>query len=419
MSGRRKMTEREVKARLLNKKEERVLEKTFGTLNLEMGFTYNVLSLRVRTVKANYKRLRERADKLKSNLKPDEITMLRQLEEEGKFKPTSSFNVNAAMKIAAAAHRLNMYPEGIKRSKTMLSPRRQSSGEKLTTNRSNTDINLTKKRSNSVTGVFIDVPPPDNYERRNSVDLGKPQMASIRPVSAAVTSTFEKEDSSLDVKKAEVVRPSTSNILEREQTSMSRVSFKSTGKNSSSQDFTAYEATPRDKGRKKSAHDKLLLIDVTDESLDSGRQKIFEDRRHELLQDEHQFAKVLVKRKEDFLERIDTYLEENPPVRFHTPMLRVDLPPIDVNVDSDDDDVMKYSRRRRPGRTYDIKRTYTSEEEYKQQERELWKDMNKTRYLRVPDDMLDLSGVQTLAKDQLKLFRIMQSQDSARLVTKA
>ena len=413
MSGNRKMTEREAKARLFNKKEERVLAKTFGTLNLEMGFTYNVLSLRVRTVKANYKRLRDRADKLKSNLKPEEITTLRQLEEEGKFRPTSSFNVNASMKIAAAAHRLNLYPEGIKRSNTSVSSKRN---DKLLTSRSKTDVNIVRKRSNSVTGVFIDAPEPDTHGRSCSVDLGQPQLASIRPVSANVTSMTEQEER--DARKDGCVRPSTS--VEREPITTSKVSFKlNDQKTSSSQDLSVYEPTPREKGGKKSIHDKMLQMDVTDETLDTGRQRMFDERRQELLQDEHLFAKALTKRKDEFLGKIDTYLLENPPVKFSNPIYRLELPNIDVGIDSDEDDVMKHSRRQRPLRSYDINRTFTGEEDYKRQEKELWKDMNKTRYLRVPDEMLDMSGVVTLAKDQMKLFRSLRTQEPAHIVSNA
>ena len=39
---------------------------------------------------------------------------------------------------------------------------------------------------------------------------------------------------------------------------------------------------------------------------------------------------------------------------------------------------------------------------------EVWKDVNKCRYLRVPEEMIDLSGIVTLAKDQMKLFDCMK-----------
>ncbi|KAH3839128.1 uncharacterized protein LOC127879501 [Dreissena polymorpha] len=421
MTSRRKMTEREVKARMLNKKEERVLAKTFGTLNLEMGFMYNVLSLHVRTVKANYKRLRERADKLRSNLSPQDITMLRKLEEEGKFKPASTFNVNAAMKIAAAAHRLNIYPEGIKRSNTTMSHKRTN--DKLLSRRSLTEFSFSKPRSNSVTGVFIDAPQPDTIVRRSSVDLDRSTIPAIRPVSAAVgpTSNLEQDptNGSASARKPEIIRPSTSNVVEREHSTLSKVSFKTATPRNSYQEFSTHDQTPHDKTKKKSAHDKLLLMDVTDESLDSGRQRIFEDRRQELLNDEQQFLKTLVKRKNSFLGRIDEYLQDNPPAKFSAPLMSIDIPQLKAVVNLDDEEeIMKHSRRRRNVRTYDVSRTFTSEEEYKAHEKELWKDMNKTRYLRVPDDKLDLSGVVTLAKDQMRMFKSLHLQEQNRIVAK-
>lgn len=59
-----------------------------------------------------------------------------------------------------------------------------------------------------------------------------------------------------------------------------------------------------------------------------------------------------------------------------------------------------------------LERTFKSEEEYKAKIWELWKDLNKCRYLRIPDEMLDLSGVNTLAKDQMKLFQMFRRQDT-------
>lgn len=424
MSSRRKLTDREVKATALNKKEDRVLQKTFGTLNLEMSFTYNVLSLHVRTVKANFRRLRDKVDKLKSNLKPEEITMLRQLEEEGKFKPATTFNVNAAMKIAAAARRLNLYPEGIKRSHTMLSPKRRRTNEKLLTSRSSTDMNLLKGRSNSVTGVFMDAPAPETRDRRNSIDSSNPSQSVIRPVSAA---QVNNEEPVMATKKSVLVRPSTSNAIEREITTLSKVSFQSSPAKAtavtpspeiSTNDILSRGDYVPEKGKTKSPRDKMSAMHVTDESLDSGRTKVFEDRRQELLQDEQLFLKALEKRKTEFIHNVDHYLNENPPPRFDLPFNPAEFPPLEsAGTDDDEEEVMKYTRRRRQMRNYDSTRTFTSEEEYKKREGELWKDMNKTRYLRVSDDMLDLSGVVTLAKDQMKLFKALQYTEPSHIVT--
>lgn len=422
MSNRRKLTDREIKATALNKKEDRVLQKTYGTLNLEMSFTYNVLSLRVRTVKANFRRLRERVDKLKSNLTADEIKMLRQLEEEGKLKPTSTFNVNAAMKIAAAARRLNLYPEGIKRSRSTLSPRRQRTDDKLLPSRSNTVPSLLKQRSNSVVGAFIDAPSEDTRARRNSIDTCNPSQTAIRPVSAAQAPLVPKEETSEEKKCVIVVRPATSEAANRMKTAGSKIgkypNTKPPSPDRASPDIIHRGEYVPEKGKAKSPRDKMSMMNVTDETLDSSRNKLFEDRRQELLQDEQIFSKGLEKRKTEFISDVEHYLQMNPPARFDTPFVPTKLPHIDIDGgDEDDEDVMKYSRRRRQMRKYDQSRTYTSEEDYKRREGELWKDMNKTRYLRISDDKIDLSGVVTLAKDQLKLFKILQHQEPSHIVT--
>ncbi|XP_045216383.2 uncharacterized protein LOC123566405 [Mercenaria mercenaria] len=406
MGSRRKMTEREMKATALNKKEDRVLQKTFGTLNLEMSFTYNVISLHVRTVKSNFRRLRDRVDKLKSHLTPEEITMLRQLEEEGKFKPSTTFNVNAAMKIAAAARRLNLYPEGLSRSRTAMATKRGRASDKLLAGRSQTDTNLLRKRSNSVTGAFIDAPPPDNTVRRNSTEL--PLKVAIRPVSAVTADQNE-----LKITK-KGVRPASTECFDREKPTMTKAApAKPT---SDISDFVSYEKTERvteaGTGKvKRSPRDKMAMINITDESLDIGRNKLFEDRRQELLQDEHMFYVNLEKRKNNFIGKVDEYLLENPPVKFDTPIMPIILP----HDAKDDEEIMAYSRRRM--RKYDTDRTFTTEEEYKQREGDLWKDMNKTRYLRVPDEKIDLSGVVTLAKDQMQLYNLLKSTEPTHIIS--
>jgi hypothetical protein len=162
---------------------------------------------------------------------------------------------------------------------------------------------------------------------------------------------------------------------------------------------------------KKSPLDKMAMINITDESLDTGRNKLFEDRRQELLQDEHTFYVNLEKRKNHFIGKVDEYLIQNPPVKFDTPMMPIVIP----HASADEDEVMAYSRRR--VRKYDTDRTFTSEEEYKQREGNLWKDMNKTRYLRVPDEKIDLSGVVTLAKDQMQLYHLLKSTEPTHVVT--
>ena len=112
MSKRAKLnSEKVVKAMTLNQNEDRILAKTFGTLALEKEFSKKVLNLQMRTVKNNFRNLKEKVSRIKSNLTPEEILYLRELDAEGKLKPMTTFNLNAAMKIAAAARRLKLDPD--------------------------------------------------------------------------------------------------------------------------------------------------------------------------------------------------------------------------------------------------------------------------------------------------------------------
>ncbi len=48
------------------------------------------------------------------------------------------------------------------------------------------------------------------------------------------------------------------------------------------------------------------------------------------------------------------------------------------------------------------------EEEYQLHMNQAWRDINKCRYLRIPEDRIDLSGVNTLAADQYRLYQVLK-----------
>ena len=66
-------------------------------------------------------------------------------------------------------------------------------------------------------------------------------------------------------------------------------------------------------------------------------------------------------------------------------------------------------RRRRV--EFDNSPTYLPESDYRDRLMGLWRDMNKCRYLRVPDEMIDLSGINTLATDTMKLLQAIKHRD--------
>ena len=123
----------------------------------------------------------------------------------------------------------------------------------------------------------------------------------------------------------------------------------------------------------------------------------------------------LEERKKDFMTKLDDYFKENPVPDWSSPPPVVQLPPVEDDADEEGsvtESVKRGMKYRLLPQRITLDRTFKSEEEYKAKIFELWKDLNKCRYLRIPDEMLDLSGVNTLAKDQMKLFHMFRRQDT-------
>jgi hypothetical protein len=61
-------------------------------------------------------------------------------------------------------------------------------------------------------------------------------------------------------------------------------------------------------------------------------------------------------------------------------------------------------------------RSFPNDEAYQKKLGELWKDMYKCRYLRIPDERIDLSGIVTLAKDQMRLYSFLRETEADKLM---
>ena len=157
---------KQVQAVTFNLKQQRLLEKTIHTIELEESYAIKLLQLDDREVRLRQNNLKNRVSKIKSHLEPKEVKEIRELEMQGKLKPMyNSLNTNSALRIAATARRLNMGPDG----KALP---RVKSGSVYNRKTNIPSPRLLEKRCNSVTGVFIgaDEKPVRSWERRNSID---------------------------------------------------------------------------------------------------------------------------------------------------------------------------------------------------------------------------------------------------------
>lgn len=387
--------DKEMAAVTYNMKEDRCLEKSMQTLNLERSYSMKLLQLDHRIVKVNYKRLKDKVSRIRSYLSVEEINEMKQLEAEGKIKPLNTVNLGSAIKIAGAAKRLKI--QGPTRANTSLTLSSHK-GSDETINRPFTAMtNL--RRSNSVTGAFIDAPEPNTAKRRNSTDIG---TTTIRPLSAFV-------ESSGNNKVPKATRPATSQLVLGQHQHTPRIN-----PNATHSPYSSHTAMEKEFPQPSRIQERTSgLTDDIDSNLGED---LMEERRQEMIMEEQERFNELEERKKDFMKKLDDYFKENPIPDWTNPPPIVKLPPPS---EEEADDAASTTGSVNKGMKYrllphrlTLEKTFKSEEEYKAKIWELWKDLNKCRYLRIPDEMLDLSGVNTLAKDQMKLFQMFRRQDT-------
>lgn len=412
MPGRRKV-DKEMTAMAHNVKEKRCLEKSMVTLDLEKTYSMKLINLDHRGIKLSYKRLKDKVSKIKSHLSTDEIVTLKQLEADGKLKNTSNtVNLGSALKIAAAAKRL----------KLQSAPRPVTSVLPHLPTRENTEMSFSRhqtvpfslKRSNSVTGVFIDAPDQDKNERRNSIS-----GPSLRPFSVANVphSNIQSSDNN------KLERAITANPIVRDK-SVSRCDTKTSQRAKSSMPshspYSSHSAMEKEQ-RSNPPNGDVKTPFLSDDIESNLGDDLFEERRQELLEDEKLSYQDIEHKTKDFLTRLKEYLKENPIARLEEeeiPIINVsdalDGPPeVEERLQSAG---KKKRKRLLPNRSPLELRSFPNDEAYQKKLGELWKDMYKCRYLRIPDERIDLSGIVTLAKDQMRLYSFLRETEADKLM---
>lgn len=133
------------------------------------------------------------------------------------------------------------------------------------------------------------------------------------------------------------------------------------------------------------------LASVTSITSELARNKAAE-RRQDLLEEEHFTQAELESKRQDFLNRITTWMKENPAVTIKPKPIEPE-----PSTDTKKNQFIYRSRHR-----------VLTAEEIQQQTDKAWRDLAKCRYLRIHESEMDLSGVNTLVRDQLALFRMFK-----------
>ncbi|XP_033750284.1 uncharacterized protein LOC117334652 [Pecten maximus] len=398
MSGQRRLDNDHEKAVIRYKlKQQRTLEKSMQTLQLEKDYSIKLLNLDHRIVKVNYKRLKEKVSRIKSNLNADEISTLKDLDSKGKLKSYSNtVNLSSALKIAAAAKRLKLQGQPQRAVSVYPFPITAVDSKNGTPRPDTVPPKL--GRSNSVTGAFIDAPEPVFQKRRNSIDGGRPSSA---------VNAVANENTLKRARPQTASRPSAQTPRSPTATTMPSHSL-----------YSSHTAVEKDL-RVQTAPAPTACF--SDDSIDSNLgEDLYEERRQEMLLEEELRYKSLQERKDDFMVRLNEYIAANPSPDWSNAMAHFDFPDStaerEEELEDEEEDTHsirpKPRKRLLPGRSrLNMATSFSNEEVYKQKMLELWQDLNKCRYLRLPDERIDISGVDTLAKRQVKLYQMIKDRD--------
>ena len=454
------------------------------------------------------------------------VCRLRQLEAEGKLHPLyPPVSLGSALKIAAAARRLNSSHGRGGSGKPTRQLRAKSALPRVNLPDQQTSGGLAPppgalKRSNSVSGVFIDVPASKGPGRPGSAGVLVPGRTSPGPPSVVVNGVHKdgsgpvgggrgaadpRQSSRLQVnggggvgRQGARATKSSPNFLQLQQNSSSSSSMdsqqskgsgpqqqqqhqqqqqgrtatvdaqpsKSQSWNSvnghhptpppdpsrfsrkpsvstvhsraatshSHAPFSSHVATEKEARERGGAGEEAPGVSTTtprfqytgpgerstsflglhDDTVDDLGEDLFAERRAELLEEEQYRAAAITKRKDRFLKDIDQYLREHPPLTAtlpKPPATKKDNQRGGESGGGPGVDGLSSAMYRRRRVEFDSNPTYLPEADYREKLMGLWRDMNKCRYLRVPDEMIDLSGINTLASDTMRLFQVLKHRE--------
>ena len=403
----------------MNQKEDRMLQKTIQTLELEKTFSMKLHDLERKQMRVGQKRMRNRVKTIRTHLQREDIERMQMQELQGRFRPEyTPMTSTGAVRIVAATRRLKLMTNEELRdlvradlsteSTTVIPLSRPHTPAASMRDRSRSvprDLQLSGKKARTTSATLKTLPnvkKPRSMSNSDDVSSSRAShrtdsdetsddvsIASPRPVSARVTH-FADDVDEVDGRRSVTsrpgsecvhgvttkgflsVRPTTSHVTgasrlppttprsRRPKTSLGVVN----GLNYSSHKV---RMNPEDRCRRES------VLSTSSLGSEIAREKAAEFRK-ELLSDEQEVTRSLDAKRRGFLTRIDTWVEEMQRQQMST------SPRAPLLLDGDD----------------------TSAEGGNDAGMSEWAKLRRCRWLRLGEGEADLSGVTTLVRDQLK-----------------
>ncbi|XP_014783191.1 uncharacterized protein LOC106878482 [Octopus bimaculoides] len=362
---------RELVAIVVNLREERCLQKCLQTIDMERKYSSKVFELDLRILKVYLKGLRERISHIKSNLTAEEICQVRELEAQEKLGNHFPSAVStSALKIAAAYRCLKLEPNITLQEVSKLAVKNFLFGQDES--------------------ILSSISSEESAEEMMQIGRGENKISSL----SALLNTSKRRNSVR-------LRPATS-VLSKRDKQTAQITRPKTAPIPPDMKFSSHiEYT------KPSSIDYLQNTETTWQTeFDSDiagchfGEHQSEEKRKRCLQSEVNKCKDLNNKTKNFLDNLDSFVsasEKN--TRLY------------LNKASTDDTLFrkgmlspknKQLRKSQQAIHFNSVVETKPTEDHQEKPIKVWKDLNKCRYLRVSDDMLDLSGVVTLAKDHMK-----------------
>lgn len=384
----------------VNIKQRRVLENRMHSLSLEESRSLKLLDINHRIVKVNYRRLKDKVSRISSFLTAEEIEVLSDMEARGQLKPVHRVPVSSSsLKIATAEKCLKL---GSSRPRTSAS---------MTTEGFRRENPRFASRSRSLAGLSTDFHTDDH--RTTPSMIGR----TSRPQTAFETAMGSLNNCSPKFAQA-TVRPMTSQCV---QSSKAIPLFTGSRERARTapvvKSHTPYSCHEKPGKEVRTLHS---VIGMTSRprsrsvvSIDSNLgADVYQERKVEMLKQESVKVNELTSRKNKFLKTVKDYIEKSKTKLPVTPAPKLSsawkaITPEALLAAELEQATKEAKRSYRKKKKEEF--TRLTEAEYKKRVSRSWQNVSKCRYLRVPANEQDLTGFNTLVKDQLQLLNSLKN----------
>eukprot|EP00058_Branchiostoma_floridae_P007157 XP_002592645.1 hypothetical protein BRAFLDRAFT_85116 [Branchiostoma floridae] len=377
----------------LNTKEDRLLDHRKHMLNAESAYVLRMMDVSEKLLVIRFKTLREKLSRQTSRLTEDELETLRrsELQKSSRKNCYSRYDVKTPRSEAAS-------------SKLLCSPAAPQ---------------IPRKRPKSATDALVDVAQPTYRKppksapassRRNNAPTGLSADRSGMTSVSLSPSRFENTPTGLNMTGSRSINTPAGLSSNKGNYPPAGLSWSLPVSAAVSPTDLPPAARPEPvsapaKLRTSEGKTKYLsgpMVELAMEE-DRERKQRFEDQRKKMLERSRVASAGLQQKKEDFLKRLDSMLHDDSDDNI---LEQIASGQFDEKAEGQDDEERRRERELRRKRRLRFRNIDRNEKTEILPAEEYWKNINKCRYLRLPDGSEDLSGVVTLVSEQRKLFQV-------------